>query len=471
VVSLRLMTLCVLAGSGCAGLPPPHKPVDLAQEAPVAALEGAATASWPAQEWWTRYQDPTLDRLIEMAVGTAPTLASAQSRLNSARESVRLAGAATGVHVDLNGDFDRQRLSDNGLISPALLGFSWYDQADLGLAAAYSFDWWHKQRDAVEAAVDQALAAQADRSASALVLASSIADAYFGWQADMARIGLQQQRLAAVQGQAKIAASRVRQELDAADTLHHNDADIAAIREQVAGLQGSAKLRAVVIASLVGRSEADLPAFEAKPLPAIPTGLPDSVRLDLIARRADIIASRWRVESAQKSLESARAEFYPDITINALAGLSSLQVSKLLEIGSGVPQVGAAIHLPLFDSGRLRARYRGTEAMLGAAVAAYQQTLVDAAREVATQAATRAQLAAQRQQRLIEIDAALRLHASAAARVRQGTTDLRAELAATESWLTERDALLQLDAAALSADIGLQRALGGGYTTSLNAAP
>src|SRR3984885_2356259 len=66
-------------------------------------------------------------------------------------------------------------------------------------------------------------------------------------------------------------------------------------------------------------------------------------------------------------------------------------------------------------------------------------------------------------QRLVEVEAAERLKSSAAARVRQGVTDSRAELAATESWIEQRDQLLQLDAAALSADIALQRALGGGY--------
>jgi multidrug efflux system outer membrane protein len=79
------------------------------------------------------------------------------------------------------------------------------------------------------------------------------------------------------------------------------------------------------------------------------------------------------------------------------------------------------------------------------------------------QATTRAQIEAERGQRLIEADAARRLEAGAAARVRQGITDSRAELTATESWIEQRDALLQLDAAALSADIALQRALGGGY--------
>ncbi len=97
-------------------------------------------------------------------------------------------GAAAGAHLQANADLTRQRLSDNGLFPPQLLGFTWYNQADLGLQASYTFDWWGKQRDAVEAAMDQAHAAQADRSAAALMLASSIADAYFGWQADQNRL-------------------------------------------------------------------------------------------------------------------------------------------------------------------------------------------------------------------------------------------------------------------------------------------
>jgi len=114
-------------------------------------------------------------------------------------------------------------------------------------------------------------------------------------------------------------------------------------------------------------------------------------------------------------------------------------------------------------SGRLKARYRATQIAIDQAVAAYNQTLVDAAREVATQAATRAEISAQRVQREIQVDAARQLRASAAARVREGLTDSRAELNASEAWIEQRDALLQLDSAALSADIALQRALGGGY--------
>lgn len=448
---------------GCAGLPPKPKPAPLPDAVPLAGLEAPGGGDWPAKEWWKRYQDPSLDRLIELGLASSPTLATAHARYDSARQSVRIAGAASGVRVDANADVERQRLSENGLIPPHLLGFTWYNQADLGLQASYTFDWWGKQRDAVQAAMDEAHAAQADRSAAALMLASSIADTYFGWQADQSRIELAHERAAAVQGEGAITAARIRAELDPAENNDRSDLALAAAREQIAALEGSAKLRVVALAALVGVSISELPPMQPRSLPAVSSNLPDDVRIDLISRRADITASRWRIEAEQRNLDAARAQFFPDVSINALVGLSSIDVGKLLEYGSRVPLAEGAVHLPIFDAGRLKARYGASQAAIESAVANYRDTLVGAARDVAMQATARAQIEAQRAQRLIETDAAQRLKLSAAARVRQGITDPRTELTATESWIEQRDALLQLDAAALSADVALQRALGGGY--------
>jgi multidrug efflux system outer membrane protein len=457
------LTVAFAALVGCAGLPPKQSAVRLSDAAPLDGLGEQGGGNWPAPEWWKRYQDSTLDQLIELGGANSPSLATAHARYDSARQSVRLAAAESGAHVEANADGNRQRLSDNGLFPPQLLGFTWYNQFDLGLQASYTFDWWGKQRDAVEAAMDQAHAAQADRSAAALLLAGSIADAYFGWQADQNRLLLAKAKEAAVESVARVTAARVRADLDSEDELNNSDLALAAARQQIAALEGSAKLRVVAIAALVGRSISDLPPLTVKPLPAIPGALPDDVKIDLIARRADITASRWRVESAEKSLASARADFFPDVTVNALLGVSSLDVGKLLEYGSRVPQVSAAIHLPIFDAGRLKARYGGAQAAIDAAVSSYQDTVVSAARDVATQATTRAQIEAERVQRAKQVDAALRMTRTAAARVKQGITDARSELMATESWLDQRDALMQLDSAAVSTDIALQRALGGGY--------
>ena len=140
-----------------------------------------------------------------------------------------------------------------------------------------------------------------------------------------------------------------------------------------------------------------------------------------------------------------------------------MDVGTLLDYGSRVPAATAAIHLPIFDAGRLKARYGAAQAAVDSAVASYRDTVVGAARDVATQASSLAQIAAQRAERRKSLDAASALQASAAARVRQGVVDPRVELRAAETSMQERDTLLQLDAAAVSADIGLKRALGGGY--------
>jgi outer membrane protein, multidrug efflux system len=464
VNALRVAATVLAALSvGCAGLPPKHKPVQLIDSAPLEGVEAAGGGDWPAQEWWKRYQDPTLDQLIELGGANSPSLATAHARYDSARQSVRLAAAESGAHLEASADADRQRLSDNGVFPPRLLGFTWYNQFDLGLQGSYTFDWWGKQRAAVEAAMDQAHAAQADRSAAALMLAGSIADAYFGWQSDQNRLSLAREKERAVESQAKVSGARVRADLDSPDELDSADLALAAAREQIAALQGSAELRVVALAALVGRPISELPPLTPKPLPSFPAVLPDNVKIDLISRRADITASRWRVEAAERSLASARADFFPDVTVNALVGLSSLDVGKLLEYGSRVPQMTAAIHLPIFDAGRLKARYGGAQAAIDSAVSSYQDTVISAAREVATQVTTRAQIESQRAQRTKQVDAALRMKNTAAARVRQGLSDSRSELMATGSWIDQRDGLMQLDSAALSADIALQRALGGGY--------
>ena len=458
-----LVLACASILSGCSGIPPRLASPTVASAVPLPESAPGGGGTWPQKDWWRSYQDPTLDQLIDLGLASAPTLQTAHARFDAARESVRLAGAASGAQVGLASDLNRQRLSDNGVFPPQLLGFHWYNLADLGLQANYTFDWWGKQRATIAAAVDQAHAAQADRIAAELVLASSIADTYFGWQSDQQRLALARENLASAERVGVIARDRLRADLETADIVHHADLGVAADREQIAMLEGSARLRIVALASLCARAETELPALQVRPLPAVLTAMPDNVRLDLISRRADITASRWRIEAMQQNVKAARAQFFQDISINALAGVSAIDVGKLLEWGSRVPQAGVALHLPIFDSGSLDAQYHGTLAQLHSAIATYDQTLVDAAREVATQLATRDQIVAQRAQRLLEVDAAEHLRSSAAAQVRQGLTDARIELNAAQVLLEQRDALSQLDAQALSADIGLQRALGGGY--------
>jgi NodT family efflux transporter outer membrane factor (OMF) lipoprotein len=115
--------------------------------------------------------------------------------------------------------------------------------------------------------------------------------------------------------------------------------------------------------------------------------LPDNLPADLVSRRPDIVAARWRVDAITHEVKEAKAEFYPDINLSAAIGLDSFGFGRFLTAASRTANVGPAIHLPIFDAGELRAQLKGRYADFDDAVATYNQTLVTALNGVATQLA------------------------------------------------------------------------------------
>ncbi|UGB39502.1 efflux transporter outer membrane subunit [Frateuria soli] len=464
---LRLRTALaaaiVLALAACATPPARLTSPQLGDDVPLAGLDTSTRAGWPDALWWRAYDDPQLDDLMDRALRQSPDLALAQSRVQNAEQSARLAAAQMGLTIDGNVQYSRQRMSEHGLIPSRFLGFTWYSQADLGAQLKYDFDWWGRKRATVEAALDQTHAAEAQQGAAALALQYAVADTYFGWQADQARLALADRSLAAAEQLLDIARLRVRQGVDLADTAEQAQAQRAQLRQMRTAIEGSAKVRRVVLASLLGVAPAELPQLRARPLPAVAPGLPDNASLDLIARRPDIAASRWQVEAALKQTDVARAQFFPDLSITALAGLSSIDMGKLFTAGSRVFAVTPALHLPIFEGGALEANYGLSRAKLDSAVAQYRSTVLAAARDVATQALGAEQLAAQRDQQQAQLAADERLLTHAKARLRQGVRDARESLAAELVLLQQRDAATQLHAQALATDLALIKALGGGY--------
>ena len=432
-------------------------------DVPLAGLDVATHGGWPEAEWWRQYNDPQLDTLIAMAMRDSPDLEQARSRVASAQQSIRAATAQAGVSVDGSAQVERERLSENGMIPPKFLGFTWYNQGDLGVQAQYDFDWWGKKRAAIESAVDQADAAEAQHSAAALAIQSTVADTYFGWLADEARIGIAQQSVQTQEQLLRVAELRVRQGVDRPDTTQSAKAQLAATRQMLVTIESSAKIRQAALASLVGVAPSQLPALQPRPLPAANSGLPDNASVDLMARRPDIAASRWQVESALRQTDMARAQFYPDISISAMAGLSSIDLDKLFSPSSRVFALTPALHLPIFTGGLLDANYGVSKAELDAAVAQYNSTVLSAARDVATQSLTARQLDDRRKEQAHQIAANEALLANAQTRARRGVSDVRETLAAKAQLLQQQDDDVSLHAQALSTDISLIKALGGGY--------
>ncbi|HEV7778614.1 MAG TPA: efflux transporter outer membrane subunit [Luteibacter sp.] len=459
---VALAAALALVMAGCS-IPAKLERPALRDDVPLAGLQTATRAGWPEAAWWRRYQDPQLDQLIDMALKGSPDLVQAKSRVDSAQQTIRVAAAQAGLRIDGSAQVARQRLSDHGLIPSQFLGFSWYNQADLGVQLQYDFDWWGKKRHAIESAVDQAHAAEAQRSAASLALQSSVADTYFGWLADRQRVKLADDMIAAQERLLRIAELRVRQGVDLSDTAEQARSDLAAARQQRVALDGSSSIRLAALAALVGVSPAGLPKLEPRALPDVELGLPTNANIDLIARRPDIAASRWQVEAALKQTDVARAQFYPDVSIGATAGLSSIDLDKLFTGGSRVFGLTPALHLPIFEGGALEANYGVSKAQLDTAIAQYNSTVIAAARDVATQSLGADEIAGRRTEQAKQVVSGEKLLGTAEARAKSGVRDGRESLMTRAQLLQQRDTSLSLHAQALSADVALVKSLGGGY--------
>lgn len=448
--------------AGCS-VPPRPQPPELAKTAQLQGIPDRADAAWPDRAWWTRYRDADLDAIETKALATAPSLAVARARFDAALRTVDIARADGGASIDGTASVTRQRLSEHGLIPPKFLGFNWYNQGDLNVRFSYDFDFWGSHGADIAAALDRAQAAAADRAQAEDMLTAAVADSYFGWQADQARLALARDVVAREERIRDISAARVKHGLDDEDIVHQADADLAVAREQVATVEWSAAIHKAAIAALLGVGLPDLPEMHARPLPRAATALPADAGLDLVARRADVEASRLRVEAALRDIDVARAAFYPDISLSALIGLQSIELDKFFLSSNRVPAIGPALHLPIFEGGRLHARFGASEAALQAAIADYNQAVVEAARAAAGEALLLLQAQARRKEHDAQLTAAEHLHASAQARAQHGLADARPELAAAVEIDRQRDVDAQLASAALSAEIALTKALGGGF--------
>ena len=455
-----LPLLAALALAGCAsfsGIAP--------KATPIAADAAGATApfeAWPQAAWWTQYNDAVLNGLIDQALAQNLSIQLAQSRLAKAQAAEGVADAALAPQVGLDVESTRQLFSRNGLYPPPLAG-AIYTNSQALLTASYEFDFWGKNRSALQAALSKVRAAEAEEQAARVIVAASVARSYFNLarlleQRDVAQATLQQreQTLALVK-------QRLQAGLDTKVELRQSEGNLPLARGEAAQIDEQVALTRNALAALLGRgpdATRDLaPRIAQSTEPTLPTAIP----VDLLARRADISAAKARVQAALGDIDVAKAQFYPNINLTAFAGFTSIGLSRWFESGSQTYGVGPALRLPIFEAGRLRANLKVSTADFDAAVQSYNQAVLDDARDVADQVAS---LQSQKVQAREQRDAQTAAEAAydlALQRYKAGLSTYLTVLTAENAVLAQRSAATDLKARALELSVGLNRALGGGY--------
>lgn len=455
---------------GCSLIPDYQRPA-----APVAPQYPQSAAYAPAQSdgnaaeqgWRDQFRDPALQQLIQSALSNNRDLRVAALNVEAYRAQYQIQRADLYPAVSASGSGTRQRTP--GDLSPtgeAVTSGSY--SAGLGISA-YELDLFGRIRSLSQEAMQVYLSSEEARRSTQLSLVANVATAYLTWRADQELLVLTQDTLKSYEESLRLTtrsnAVGVASALDvsqARTTVEGARANLAKFQRQVAQDMNGLTL-------LVGASVPDnLPGLPLASdlLSEVPAGLPS----DLLQRRPDILQAEYLLKSANADIGAARAAFFPSITLTANAGTSSSQLSGLFKGGSGSWLFQPQINLPIFNAGSLRASLDYSKIQKDIRVSQYEKSIQAAFQEVSDGLAARKtyseQLTAQRDL----VQANQDYYRLAERRYRIGVDNNLTFLDAQRSLFSAQQTLITDRLAQLTSEVGLYKALGGGWAERLNVA-
>lgn len=427
-----------------------------------ASLDGTrvSDAAWPSEHWWSAFGDPQLDALVDEALANAPSIDAADARARKAIAQAGLADAARKPTVGAGAQVLGAQLP------PALVGDEIGGDFKVVNVLTLSFAWnpdvWGVSRSKWQAAVGSARATEVDAQSARLALAANVARSYVGLARAFDALDAANAEAARADALIALNQQRIKAGLDNTIALNQNRSAAAAARQQAQAAQHDIDALRNALAALLGAGP-DRGLEIARPMLKTPgIALPSVLPSDLLARRADIVAARWRVEAAQHGIDASKAAFYPSINLSALAGLAAGNLGDLFGSDALLLNGGPALSLPIFEGGRLEQQLRSSDADRDLAVANYNETLIGAIRDVANAVQSARSMDAQLATTTIARDAAAKAHALVLQRQRAGLATQLDVLAAQAPLLRLDQQLAALVAARRIASIDLDQALGGG---------
>jgi NodT family efflux transporter outer membrane factor (OMF) lipoprotein len=420
-------------------------------------------SAWPADTWWSSYGDPQLDALIEEAFAGSPSLEMAQARLRAAQAQTTRARAARLPSTTVDGEVTKQRFPQNGLYPPPYAG-SYVTDARLALDFSYDLDFWGRNREALESARAGVQAAEADKAAARLALAVAVARTYFQLDVsyafqDVAQANLEQQNTILELTRQRVAAG-----LENSARVKQSEGQVALIRAGVAFTQANIDSARNALAALVGAGP-DRGLDLQRPHLTAPTNiaLPSALPVDLLGRRPDLAAARWRVESAARGVAASEAAFYPNVNLVAFVGLQAVGLSRLFDASDAIVGGGPALSLPVFNRGELRGALQAQQAQYDLAVGQYNQSLIDAIHEVADVMVSWTATDKETADARTALESAQRSYELTRERYSAGLDNYLSALSAENQVFVAQALLAELQSRRLTVSTDLIRALGGGY--------
>ncbi|MCP4045732.1 MAG: efflux transporter outer membrane subunit [Gammaproteobacteria bacterium] len=373
---LSLTLLVVLVGA-CAIGPDYEKP--LVETPETWRFTDAEASEVVNTRWWTQFEDPVLDKLIDEALTANLDVRIAAARVEQFAARLNITRSDFYPQVGYGVSGDRQGISDNKAGDLGIDSISGNYQATINVG--WELDVWGRIRRASESSRAQLLAAEESRRTVILSLVSSVATSYVGLRSLDRQLGIaietrdareETLRLFELQydggviGQLQL--SQIQSEYELAVSA------IPSIESDIAILEN-------LIAVLIGRNPGSVPrgkTIDELTLARIPNGVPS----DLLLRRPDIRAAEQDLISNNAQIGVARAAYFPRISLTGLVGLASGDIGSWFESDAATWAVGGTLSGSIFTGGRISGGVKQAEALQQQSLFTYQQTILTALKEV-----------------------------------------------------------------------------------------
>lgn len=410
-------------------------------------------------EWWTIYNDPTLNSLEQQAAESNQSLQAAFARLSQAQASLGISRADQRPRVDLNPSVTRQRIAaDISTTGSSITA----NQFSMPLVASYEVDLWGRVKRSVEAAEANVAGAVADYQNLLLSLQSELARNYFALRFTDSEISLLQQTIKLREENRDLVKSKFAHGQVGQLDLSRAETELASTEAEAIGLELQRGEFENAIALLIGQPASSFTLAKQKTtlqIPAIAKGLPS----ELLERRPDISAAERQMAAASARIGVAKTAFFPAISLTGSAGFASDQISSLSDWDNRTWGLGPAISLPIFDYGRNSANLDKARAAYDEAVATYRNQVLVAFQEVENGLNAMQVLSHQAKALVQAAESAREAWMLSEKRYRSGLVSYLEVVDTQRSALQSERSLVQLRRNQMGNSVALVKALGGGW--------
>ncbi|HUP28663.1 MAG TPA: efflux transporter outer membrane subunit [Usitatibacter sp.] len=347
---------------------------------------GVAQSPNPApQRWWTLFNDPVLDQLVDEALEKNRDLRIAAHRIEQSRAQLGITRSEMFPDAGIEGSRSRTRNSAVGSVQlPPDVPLT-TNAYRLVLRASWELDFWGKYRRGTEAARAELAASEAGREAVRASLIGDVARGYFTLRALDRRIEAVERTLLGRQKSLEL--QKLRLDAGVVSELEYRqvESDLRAAEALLPSLRQARTRQEGALAVLLGRSPREVFASSVpRGTPAapatveVPAGLPS----DLLLRRPDLRQAEERLHAANARIGVARAAYFPNITLTGFFGGESQMLRDIFSPEARTWNVAGGLLAPLFAGGQIRGGLDLANARTREAAESYQQSVANAFREV-----------------------------------------------------------------------------------------